>query len=156
VHSIRIGAALIVAVALSMPAAAQIYGQGKAPYGQPPDQGKSGTTTPGQGEKAKPAPTPFEDGMRAYGRREYQDALRIWTPLAHRGDGAAQYNIGRMYARGEGVRRDLTEAYMWFTVAGRSGRPESERARRVIAQSMTPTQVAEGLRRAEQWRQRHR
>lgn len=153
---ILIAVAIALAGAWPVPVAAQIYGQGKAAPGQPQKPGAPGSGNPGQGTGAPPATSPLQEGLRAYTRRDYQDALRLWMPLAQRGDGTAQYNIGRMYARGEGVRRDLAEAYMWFTVAGRSGRAESERARRTIAQSMTPTQMAEGLRRAEEWRQRRR
>ena len=83
-------------------------------------------------------------------------ALRHWAPLAQRGDGAAQFNLGRMYARGEGVQRDLPEAYKWFTLAAIAGRPEGDRARQTLSRNMTPVQMAEGLRRAEEWRQRRR
>ena len=61
-----------------------------------------------------------------------------------------------MYARGEGVSRDLPEAYKWFTLAAIAGRPEGERARQAVGGNMTPAQMAEGLRRAEEWRQRRR
>ena len=78
------------------------------------------------------------------------------VPLAQRGDGSAQFNIGRMYARGEGVQRNLPEAYKWFTLAALAGRSEAERARQAIGRTMTPVQMAEGLRRAEAWRQQRR
>jgi TPR repeat protein len=99
---------------------------------------------------------PLQEGARAYSQRDFGRALRHWAPLAQRGDGAAQYNLGRMYARGEGVHRDLPEAYKWFTLAGMAGRPEGERARQAVSRTMTPVQMAEGLRRAEEWRQRRR
>jgi TPR repeat protein len=94
----------------------------------------------------------LQEGLRAYTQRNYAVALRHWGPLAQRGDAAAQYNIGRLYARGEGVVRDLPEAYKWFTLAAAGGRREGERARQAIARTMTPVQMAEGLRRAEAWR----
>jgi TPR repeat protein len=104
----------------------------------------------------QPSADPFQEGVRAYSQRDFGRAIRYWGPLAQRGDGSAQYNIGRMYARGEGVQRDLPEAYKWFTLASVAGRPEGERARQAISRSMTPVQMAEGLRRAEEWRQRRR
>jgi TPR repeat protein len=104
----------------------------------------------------QPAASALQEGARAYSQRDFRTALRHWGPLAQRGDGAAQYNLGRMYARGEGVHRDLPEAYKWFTLAGKAGRPEGDRARQAISQNMTPVQMAEGLRRAEEWRQRRR
>lgn len=96
--------------------------------------------------------TDLQDGLRAYSQKNYILALRYWGPLAQRGDPAAQYNVGRLYARGEGVGRDFAEAYKWFTLAAVGGRREGEQARHAIARSMTPAQMAEGLRRAEAWR----
>jgi TPR repeat protein len=96
--------------------------------------------------------TDLQEGLRAYAQRNYAGALRLWAPLAQRGDTAAQYNIGRLYARGEGVARDLPEAYKWFTLSAAGGRREGEQARQAIVRSMTPVQQAEGMRRAEAWR----
>jgi TPR repeat protein len=98
----------------------------------------------------------LQEGLRAYSQRNFAGAIRHWGPLAQRGDAAAQYNLGRMYARGEGVQRDLQEAYKWFTLASGGGQREGDRARLAIGRSMTPVQMAEGLRRAEEWRRRQR
>jgi TPR repeat protein len=98
----------------------------------------------------------LDEGLRAYAQRNYALAIRHWGPLAQRGDPVAQYNLGRLYARGEGVARDLPEAYKWFTLATLGGRREGEQARQAMARVMTPVQMAEGLRRAEAWRQQRR
>jgi TPR repeat protein len=104
----------------------------------------------------RPPADPFQEGVRAYSNRNFARAIHLWGPLAQRGDGSAQFNIGRMYARGEGVQRNLPEAYKWFTLASLAGRPEGERARQAISRNMTPVQMADGLRRAEAWRQQRR
>jgi TPR repeat protein len=96
--------------------------------------------------------TELQDGLRAYSQGNFATAIRHWGPLAQRGDPVAQYNIGRLYARGEGVARDLPEAYKWFTLATVGGRREGDQARQAISRHMTPVQMAEGLRRAEAWR----
>jgi TPR repeat protein len=101
-------------------------------------------------------PDPLQEGARAYSQGNFGGALRYWGPLAQRGNGAAQFNVGRMYARGEGVSRDLPEAYKWFTLAAMAGRPEGERARHAVSRDMSTAQMAEGMRRAEEWRQRRR
>jgi TPR repeat protein len=98
----------------------------------------------------------LQDGLRAYSQRNYPAAIRAWAPLAQRGDAIAQYNLGRLYARGEGVARDLPEAYKWFTLSAQGGRREGDQARQAIARSMTPVQAAEGLRRVETWRRQQR
>ena len=64
----------------------------------------------------------LQEGLRAYAQRNYAVALRHWGTAAQRGDAAAQYNVGRLYARGEGVPRDYAEAYKWFTLAAAGGR----------------------------------
>lgn len=94
----------------------------------------------------------LQEGLRAYSQGNFAGALRLWAPLAQRGDAVAQYNLGRLYARGEGVVRDLPEAYKWFTLAAKGGRREGEQGRQAVARAMTPVQQAEGLRRAEAWR----
>lgn len=109
-----------------------------------------------QQESTQPQTDPLQEGLRAYSQRNFPLALRHWAPLAQRGDPSAQYNLGRMYARGEGVSRDLAEAYKWFTLAGIGGRSEGARARLAISRVMTPVQMAEGLRRAEEFRHRQR
>jgi TPR repeat protein len=127
------------------PALAQI------PASPVPSQGQ---TSPGEAQTK--TNTDLQDALRAYSQRNYAVAIRLWGPLAQRGDPIAQYNIGRMYARGEGVGRDYAEAYKWFTLCAAAGRREGDQARNAIARLMTPVQMAEGLRRAEVWRRQHR
>ena len=46
---------------------------------------------------------PFEDGQAAYEAKDYATALRLWRPLADQGHPLAQFNLGKMYRKGEGV-----------------------------------------------------
>lgn len=57
------------------------------------------------------------DGKDAANRGEFAKALRIWMSLADKGDAEAQYNLGRLYARGDGVKKDFKEAAYWFEKA---------------------------------------
>lgn len=41
-----------------------------------------------------------EDGTRAFKDQDYQTALRIFRPLAERGDVRSQLNLGMMYNNG--------------------------------------------------------
>jgi len=51
---------------------------------------------------------PFEDALAAYERSDYATALRLFRPLANQGIAKAQYNLGVMYANGQGLPlRDL-------------------------------------------------
>ena len=45
----------------------------------------------------------YDDGLTAYEDKDYAKALKIWRPLADRGDAEAQFSLGYMYAQGQGV-----------------------------------------------------
>jgi TPR repeat protein len=64
---------------------------------------------------------PLQDGFAAYSRADYVTALRLWRPLAEQGNADAQYNLGLMYARGQGVPQDLAEAHKWYLLAAAQG-----------------------------------
>ena len=62
---------------------------------------------------AAPAWADFEAGADAYHHGDYATALHEWQPLAELGDAAAQYNLGLLYANGQGVPQDYTQAWQW-------------------------------------------
>ena len=59
--------------------------------------------------------------MVAYLRGDYATALREWHPLAEQGNAGAQYNLGVMYDKGEGVTQDNAEAVKWYRKAAEQG-----------------------------------
>ena len=63
----------------------------------------------------------FRDGLRAFEAGEYATALRHWVPLAQKGEAAAQFNLGRMYEKGQGVPQDYEEAVRWYRLAAKQG-----------------------------------
>ena len=46
---------------------------------------------------------PLEDGVAAFKNGDYAMAMQILGPLADQGDVQAQFNVGLMYANGNGV-----------------------------------------------------
>ena len=40
--------------------------------------------------------------------------MRIWRPLADRGDADAQFNLGQAYLLGRGVPQNMTLAEQWY------------------------------------------
>ena len=94
---------------------------------------------------------PFEDGQAAYARADYATALRLWTPLAAQGNAPAQYNLGVMYAKGQGVAQDYVQAHKWFNLSAASGQAEAVKNRDIVAAKMTPAQIAEAQRLASVW-----
>ena len=99
---------------------------------------------------------PLEDGLAAHERGDYATALRLFRPLGEQGHASAQYNLGVMYALGQGVPRDNVQAYMWFDLSARYlegvERDRMVQIRDVIASDMTPAQIAEAQRLAREWK----
>jgi TPR repeat protein len=96
------------------------------------------------------AADPFEDASAAFNRGDYETAARLFHPLAEQGDAAAQYNLGVMYGKGQGVPRDDVLAYMWFNLAAAQGDPNGKGLRDLVAKSMTREQIAEAQRMARE------
>ena len=63
----------------------------------------------------------FQKGVAAYQSGDYVTALQEWRPLAEQGDADAQYNLGLMYLKGEGVLQDYAEAVKWYRLAAEQG-----------------------------------
>ena len=63
----------------------------------------------------------FKDGVTAYERGDYAAAYRAWRPLAEQGNARAQYNLGIMYANGQGVPEDDVQAARWYRMAAEQG-----------------------------------
>jgi len=63
----------------------------------------------------------FREGAEAYDRGDYKIALEEFRKAAKQGNASAQYRLGRMYADGEGVSKDNTEAAKWFRKAAEQG-----------------------------------
>ena len=68
----------------------------------------------------------FEDGLSAYERGDYVQAMNHWQPLAAQGDAAAQFNLGLMYRHGQGVPQDFREALKWYRMAAEQGNAEAQ------------------------------
>jgi len=63
----------------------------------------------------------FAEGYEAAQRGDFATAMREWRPLAEAGDATAQYNLGVMYANGQGVPEDDAEAVKWYRLAAVQG-----------------------------------
>ena len=75
---------------------------------------------------AAPAWADFNAGEEAYHRGDYATALREWRPLAEQGHAAAQYNLGLLYANGQGVPKDDVQARQWYEKAAAQGRADAQ------------------------------
>lgn len=109
-----------------------------------------------------PAPVPAPASIRpamsaatgeaAYARGDFQGALRALVPLARAGDPDAQFLLGRMFNRGEGVQLDHFRAYSFWRSAAAGG---NVRAATALA-NFSGRYAPEDLARAEAFYQEQR
>ena len=77
------------------------------------------------------------------GGLNYAGAAEWWRKGAEQGDADAQFNLGVMYAKGQGVPQDYAQAHMWFNLAASSFPPGEDRDiavknRDIVAKKMPP------------------
>ena len=63
----------------------------------------------------------FQKGLTAAQSGDFATALREWEPLAKQGNARAQYNLGVMYDKGDGVLQDDKTAVKWYRLAAKQG-----------------------------------
>jgi uncharacterized protein len=87
------------------------------------------------------------------------EAMKWFHRAADQGDALAQYNLGLSYAKGEAGEPDNVSAHMWFNLAAArfplsdaTNRTAARKNRDLLAEKMTPDQVAEAQTRAREWK----
>lgn len=70
-------------------------------------------------------------------------AIAYLRPAADLGDVEAQYQLGMLLTKGEGIEQDYVNAHSWLNIAATGGHDEAGNMRGVIAELMTQEQVAE-------------
>jgi TPR repeat protein len=114
---------------------------------------------------AAPSRADFADGLAAFDAGDYQTTVEEWRPLAEAGDVEAQVALAGLYldglgvardqaegarwyrSRGQGVPKDLAQAYLWLSLAAAQGRAWAEQRRQDLAKTMSGKDLAaaEGL-----------
>ncbi|MBR9651483.1 SEL1-like repeat protein [Thalassovita aquimarina] len=77
-----------------------------------------------------------------------EEAAQLLESAAFDGDVTAQYQLGVMLTKGQGVEQDYVQAHKWLNIAGASGHGEAAKFRDVISDLMTAEQIAEAQRAA--------
>ena len=86
---------------------------------------------------------PWEDGMAAYNRGDYLPAIRLFRPLAEKGNAKAQNVLGVMYRRGQGVARNPARAFVWFSLAAARGDARAKAELREVSRTMTREEISQ-------------
>jgi TPR repeat protein len=68
----------------------------------------------------------MKDGIMAFHQKDYKTALKKWKPLAQEGNLTAQNNLGVIFNRGLGVKRNPEEAVKWFNMAAMNGEANAQ------------------------------
>lgn len=68
----------------------------------------------------------LEDALAAYQSGDWTNAIRLLRPLAEHGSDTAQYNLGTIYQKGQGVPQDYVEARKWFRLAADQGNANAQ------------------------------
>lgn len=79
-------------------------------------------------------------------------AAAWWQKAAMQNHAQAQFALGVLHSSGKGIAKDTIAAHMWFSLAAARGKKNAERLLKVIVRQMTPEQISEAERRAEEWR----
>ena len=65
-------------------------------------------------------------GIAAYEDGDYEKAVKLFHQAAEQGHVSAQYNLGLMYAKGEGVAQNHKKAIKWWRQAAEQGDAEAQ------------------------------
>ena len=84
--------------------------------------------------------------------KDYQQALRWFRLAADQGEALAQTKMAIMYDEGQGVPKNFVQAYKWYSLAATNGDKPAPQLRDLIANQMTPAQIAEAQRLAREWK----
>jgi TPR repeat protein len=97
------------------------------------------------GLAAPGAAGPLENANAAIVRGDCTTALRLFRSLAEQGVAEAQWVLGKMYANGQGVPQDFTEATEWYFRAANQGHAEAQVTEGQLAMIAEPRDYAEAL-----------
>jgi len=68
----------------------------------------------------------WKDATKAFARKEYAAAMKLFRPLAEKGNALAQYKVAMMHKMGLGVPKSEKEARKWSKLAAKQGSPEAQ------------------------------
>ena len=84
--------------------------------------------------------------------QDYVESVKWYRKAADQGDATAQLKLGLAYDEGKGVTQDYAEAHKWYNLSAAAGNTIAGELRDIVAQKMTPEQIAEAQRLAREWK----
>jgi TPR repeat protein len=134
---------------IPMLALAQLLAQ--PPAGRPPLRERAAAGDP----DAQFALGKNYEGGRSGLKKDYAEAANWYRKSADQGNAYAQASLGILYHSGKGLPHDDVQAEMWFTISAARA-PQNDRdtiveMRDSVAAHLTPQQLAEARRLAQEW-----
>ena len=68
----------------------------------------------------------LESAKRAYEQKDYATAFKEIAPLAEQGNAEAQFILGKMYWKGQGVLKDPDQGVKWFKASAAQGNADAQ------------------------------
>ena len=87
--------------------------------------------------------------------QDYTEAIKWLRKAAEQGYPEAYNNLGIMYVFGLGVPKDYIQAHTWFSLGATKDGDDASENRDIAAKKMTPTEIAEAERLAQEWMEKH-
>ena len=84
--------------------------------------------------------------------KDHAEAVKWYRKAADQGEADAQIKLGVAYYFGQGVPQDYVEAHKWLNLSAAAGGTKAGELRDLVAEKMTPEQVAEAQRLAREWK----
>lgn len=108
-------------------------------------------STEGPADPARPIPdATLQSAAHSRDRRRTNDSKQLLL-LAEAGDAQAQFELGQMYAMGEGILQDYVLAHMWLNLAASQGAEGAAEMRNSLGERMVGAEIAEAQRLARNW-----
>jgi TPR repeat protein len=79
-----------------------------------------------------------------------KEAIKWFRKAAEQGDKFAQWHLGVMYEKGEGVLESYTEAYAWILIADYMGNAVAKQTMEVFKERFNVKTIAAGQKRASE------
>lgn len=91
----------------------------------------------------------YNRALHDYEENKFAEAFTEFKRLAELGDADSQRNLAAMYARGEGVSKNVVEAYGWATLALAQDPDGAGQLRQALIKGMTKEEIEAGQKREQ-------
>ena len=88
-------------------------------------------------------------GYKAYQAGDFTEAVKWSRKAGDKGNVTAQFNLGQMYRKGEGVLQEMVAAHMWFNIAAANGNKGGVTNRDIAAGELSSADIVKAQARAK-------